>query len=118
MTNAKGAAPPSQLRRPLFILGQNGRGDWVVQDQNGACGGLFVDRKAALGFVRAQNRRQPHNLVVVSRILELDLSDSHRIQLSRDAQAQSAAATRDALSAMGEPLTALAHAAKSAARRH
>lgn len=96
MTRAKNAEPPSQLQPPLFILGQNDRGDWVVQDQNGGCGGLFVDRKAALGFVRAQNRRQPHNLVVASGILELDMSDNHRIH----------------------PLTAPAHAAKNAARRH
>jgi hypothetical protein len=55
MTKAEKAEPPSWLRPPLFMIGQDCRGNWVVQDQNGVCGGLFVDRDAALRFVRSEN---------------------------------------------------------------
>ena len=40
--------PPSWLRPPLFVVGQNTRGNWVVQDQKGMRGGLFVNREAAV----------------------------------------------------------------------
>ena len=55
MTKAEKAEPPSWLRPPLFMIGQDCRGNWVVEDQNGVCGGLFVDRDAALRFVRSEN---------------------------------------------------------------
>jgi hypothetical protein len=37
------------------MVGQNSRGDRVLGDQKGVCGGLFVSREAALRFVRAGN---------------------------------------------------------------
>jgi hypothetical protein len=32
MTKAKQAEPPSWLQRPHFMVGQDRRGNWVVQD--------------------------------------------------------------------------------------
>ena len=32
----------------LFLVGRNSRGNWVVQDQDGLCGGLFIAQSAAL----------------------------------------------------------------------
>jgi hypothetical protein len=64
--------PPSWLRPPLFMLGQDFRGNWVAQEQRGARGGLFFDREAALRFIRAETGRQPQAVVMVSGILELD----------------------------------------------
>ena len=72
MIQAKQVEPPSWLRPPLFMLGQDLRGNWVVQEQKGARGGLFVDREAALRFIRAETGRQPRAIVMVSEILELD----------------------------------------------
>jgi hypothetical protein len=72
MIQAKQVEAPSWLRPPLFMLGQDLRGNWVVQEQKGARGGLFVDREAALRFVRAETGRQPRAIVMVSEILELD----------------------------------------------
>jgi hypothetical protein len=49
----KQAEPPSTTpsTRPLqFLIGKNSRGNWVVQDERGLCGGLFVDRVEALKF--------------------------------------------------------------------
>jgi hypothetical protein len=80
------AEPPSRLRQPLFIVGQDSRGNWVVRDQKGICGGLFVDRKAALRFVRAQNRYRPHAVIVVSDPLELDIKSNHRARPTRKAE--------------------------------
>ena len=64
--------PPSWLRPPLFMLGQDGRGNWVAQEQTGARGGLFVNRAAALRFIRAETGYKPQTVIMVSGILELD----------------------------------------------
>lgn len=69
------AEPPSCSRPPLFMVGQNSRGNWVVQDQTGARGGLFVDRAEALKFARSESGNQPPALVIVSGNLELDLTN-------------------------------------------
>ena len=55
MTQAKQAEPPSWLRPPPFLIGQDRHGNWVVQDQKGICGGLFVSRDAAFRYVRSEN---------------------------------------------------------------
>ena len=92
MTQAKQAEPPSWLRPPLFMIGQDCRGNWVVRDSKGIRGGLFVDRAAALRFVRFENGDRPQAVVVVSDGLELELSRKpdaapHR-QLAVDTQRQ------------------------------
>jgi hypothetical protein len=74
MIHAKEAEPPSWLRPPLFTIGQDRRGNWVVKDQKGLCGGLFVDRDAALRFVRAENGYKPQAVVMVSEVIELDMN--------------------------------------------
>ena len=56
------------------MVGQDRRGNWVVQDPRGNCGGLFVDRDAALWFVRAENGYQAPAVVIVSGNLELNIS--------------------------------------------
>jgi hypothetical protein len=39
--------------RPLqFQIGRDSRGNWIVQDDQGLCGGLFIDRTQALRFAR------------------------------------------------------------------
>ena len=92
MTQAKQAEPPSWLRSPLFMMGQDCRGNWVVRDQAGIRGGLFVDRDAALRFVRSENGDRPPAVVMVSGVLELDMTRKpdaapHR-QLAVDSQRQ------------------------------
>lgn len=74
MTQAEQAEPPSWFRPPVLMVGQNSRGNWVVKDQRGVCGGLFVNRDAALRFVRAENGYRPQAVVMVSGDLELDIS--------------------------------------------
>jgi len=74
MTQSKQAEPPSRERRPVLLVGQDRRGNWVVQEQSGDCGGLFVSRDAALRFVRDENRDQRGTVVMISGILELDVN--------------------------------------------
>lgn len=73
----KQAEPPSALpssRSPLFLIGKDSRGNWVVQQQNGTCGGLFVDRVQALRFAMFENGHQPQAVVMVPGVLELNIS--------------------------------------------
>jgi len=46
---------------------------WVVQDDQGVCGGLFVDRKHALRFTMLENGSRPQAVVMVPGIFELDI---------------------------------------------
>lgn len=66
------ASRPSLLSR-LFRIGQDSRGNWVVQDQQGLCGGLFVDRAEALRFALFENGNRPQAVIMVPDVLELDL---------------------------------------------
>ena len=60
--------------RPLqFRMGKDSRGNWVVQDDQGVCGGLFVDRKHALRFAMLENGSRPQAVVMVPGIFELDI---------------------------------------------
>jgi hypothetical protein len=68
--------PPSASRRsrsPLFFIGRDSRGNWVVQDQHHVCGGLFVNRTQALKFALFENGNRPQVVVMVPGILELDM---------------------------------------------
>ena len=62
------------LESSLFLVGKDARGNWVVLDQSGLCGGLFVGRDEALKFARTKNRNRSQAVRMVCGILELDLS--------------------------------------------
>jgi hypothetical protein len=73
--------PPSSrtsLLSRLFRIGRDSRGNWVVQDQQGLCGGLFIDRVQALKFAMFENGNRPQAVIMVPGILELDLSGRSR----------------------------------------
>jgi hypothetical protein len=74
MTQSKQAEPPSRERHPVLMVGQDCRGNWVVQEQSGNCGGLFASRDAALRYVRDENRDRQRSVVMISGILELDVN--------------------------------------------
>jgi hypothetical protein len=84
--------PPSlepNTRIPLFLIGKDRRGNWVVQDQQGICGGLFVNRAEALRFAMFENGNRPQAVVMVPGIFELDMSrkaaTAHSLPLNTDA---------------------------------
>jgi hypothetical protein len=74
MKQVQQTEPPSLFRPPVFMIGQDRRGNWVVQDQRRIAGGLFVTRDAALRYVRSEAGYQPRAVVMVSGNLELDMS--------------------------------------------
>ena len=70
------AEPPStkpSSSADLFLIGRNSRGNWVVKDQSGLRGGLFVDRAEALRFALFENGRRPQAAIMVPGVLELDV---------------------------------------------
>jgi hypothetical protein len=61
---------------PLFLIGKDSRGNWVVQDKRGLRGGLFVNRAAALKFALFENGDRPELVITVPGVFELDMSRS------------------------------------------
>ena len=77
--------PPSTARaKSLFRIGRNSRGNWVVQDQSGLCGGLFVDRAEAVKFAMLENGNRPQAVIMVPGVLELDMHSPTRNHWSRN----------------------------------
>jgi hypothetical protein len=64
---------PSRVSCPFFLIGQDSRGRWVVCEQNGARGGLFINRAEALRYIRSETESHPCPIVIVSGILELKI---------------------------------------------
>jgi hypothetical protein len=77
MTQAKQSEPPSSEHSApanIFLVGRDSRGHWVVQDERGLCGGLFVDRNKAIRFAMDETGKRPQAIRLVPGILELDMS--------------------------------------------
>jgi hypothetical protein len=68
--------PPSRLS--VFMIGQDSRGNWVVRDQSGLRGGLFVVRAQALRYVRDEAGNHSKAVVFVNGPFELDTSGMRR----------------------------------------
>jgi hypothetical protein len=68
--------PSSRLssQSRLFRIGRDSHGNWVVQDQQGLCGGFFVNRADALKFAMFENGNRPQAVIMVPGVLELDMS--------------------------------------------
>jgi hypothetical protein len=65
-------------KTPLFLVGKDSQGHWVVRDQRGLCGGLFVGQSAALKFAKSENGNRPADVVMVPGVLELDWNAKKR----------------------------------------
>jgi hypothetical protein len=76
------AEPPSRRSNSshsLFRVGRDSHGHWVVQDQNGLRGGLFVGRAEALKYAMFENGNRPQAVIMVPGVLELDMSAKPRV---------------------------------------
>lgn len=76
-------APAGQQEPQLFLIGQDSRGNWVVQDQRGLRGGLFISQAAARKFALFENGDRPELVVTVPGVFELDLSGAIAAQSRR-----------------------------------
>ena len=74
MKRVEPPSPEPRSRIPLFLIGKDSRGNWVVQDNQGNCGGLFVNRAEALKFAMFENGNRPQAVIMVPGIFELDMS--------------------------------------------
>ena len=70
----KGEPPSCNSKFRQFLIGKNSRGNWVVRDRDGLCGGLFIDCTEALKFAMFENGNRPQAVIMVPDILELDMS--------------------------------------------
>lgn len=70
------AEPPPRpsLPHPLCMIGKDSHGNWVVQEQRGLFGGLFIDRAQALRYALFENGNRPQDIVMVPGTLELDIT--------------------------------------------
>jgi len=57
-----------------FLIGRDSRGRWVAQDQQGLCGGLFVNQAEAIRFAMREIGRRPQAVVLVPGVIELDMT--------------------------------------------
>jgi hypothetical protein len=78
MQKATESEPPPYERPQVFMIGQDSRGNWVVRDQSGLRGGLFVGRAEALRYVRDEAGNHPRAIVMINGAFELDTSGTRR----------------------------------------
>jgi hypothetical protein len=71
-------------RSSLLFIGTDSRGHWVVRDQAGLCGGLFVDRSEALRFAMLENGRRPQAVIMVPGILDFRLDGPGKAAAAND----------------------------------
>ena len=64
---------PSCSKTSLFLVGKDSHGRWVVRDEAGLCGGLFVDRAQAVKFAMFENGHRPQAVIMVPGGLELNV---------------------------------------------
>jgi hypothetical protein len=77
------AEPPSFSRSPIFMIGQDCQGHWVVCELKGIRGGLFVNRAEAVRYIRFENENHFYPTVIVSGVLELYIADRRNTVSSR-----------------------------------
>ena len=71
----KSEPPSTESPEPnIFLVGRDSRGHWVVQDERGLCGGLFVDRTNAIRFAMDETGQRPQAIKMVAGVIELDMS--------------------------------------------
>ncbi len=69
-----GEAYPPSTHSPQFRIGRDHLGHWVVQDDRGLSGGLFVSRAEALKFALFENGNRPQAVIMMPGVLELDMT--------------------------------------------
>jgi hypothetical protein len=92
MRKATEGEPPSCSS--AFMIGQDSRGNWVVRDQSGLRGGLFVGRAEALRYVRDEVGNHPRAVVMVNGAFELDTSGMRRPPMLHEFSAEEGRARR------------------------
>jgi hypothetical protein len=74
MRHTEPPSPSFCAKTPLFLIGRDCAGHWVVRDVQGLRGGLFVDRAKALKYALFENGNRPQAVVMVPGVLDLDMN--------------------------------------------
>ncbi|KYH01344.1 hypothetical protein [Bradyrhizobium sp. DOA1] len=78
--------PPScSSLSTVVLIGRNRRGQWIVQEQNGLYGGLFVSRAQAIKYALFENGQHPETIVELPREIELDMGKTPNITVAQRA---------------------------------
>jgi hypothetical protein len=72
MTPVMSLAARPASRSSCLPVGKDHRGRWVVRNEMGTSGGLFIDRTAALRFAMLENGN-PQAVIMVPGTLELGI---------------------------------------------
>jgi hypothetical protein len=68
--------PPSRDSAPRIVfVGKNSRGHWIVREQNGLYGGLFVNRAQAFKYALFENDDHPELIVELLSRIELEIDE-------------------------------------------
>jgi hypothetical protein len=62
----------SKLNDPIFLLGQNSRGQWVIKDLHGRMEGLFSARKEAIRFALYESGCRNPSVLPINGKLEME----------------------------------------------
>ncbi len=57
----------------IVFIGKDKAGHWVVQEQNGLFGGLFVNRTEAIKYALFENGHHPEMIIELAREIELEM---------------------------------------------
>ena len=76
LLDSKGEPPSRSSSQSCFLVGKDSHGHWVVKDQKGLRGGIFVDRAQALKYAMHEIADRMQAVIMVPGILELDMSGS------------------------------------------
>src|ERR1700722_17280542 len=63
---------------PLFYIGQNKKGRWVVRESEGRSGGLFLFKQWAVRFARRQSEPSGCAIMFLAEPIELDIDSQGR----------------------------------------
>lgn len=55
------------------VVGKNRHGNWIVREQNGVFGGLFLNRAQAFKYALSENGHDTEAIVEISSEIEFDL---------------------------------------------
>jgi hypothetical protein len=89
---------------PLFYIGQNKKGRWVVRESEGRSGGLFLFKQWAVRFARRQSEPFGCAIMFLAEPIELDIDSQGRCA----SLVPSAKSWSHPLSSVGNLATALA----------
>jgi hypothetical protein len=61
------------------LIGRDSRGKWVVCDQAGLCGAVFVKRSEALRFAMLESGHRPRAVIMVPGILDFSIGGPAKV---------------------------------------